>query len=129
MTERPSTAEDVRMHGFSHRHTVQAALDWLDAQLQFIGAEEVPLRVAAGRVLAAPIVSGVDVPGFDRATMDGYAVVADSTEGATPYNPMPLTVIGDAMPGVPFTHPLAAGGAIRIMTGAPIPSGADAVLP
>ena len=62
-----------------------------------------PLRNAAGRVLAASVVSDVDVPGFDRATMDGYAVVADSTEGATAYTRLPLTVIGDSMPGCPLT--------------------------
>ena len=62
------------------------ALAWLDAQLHPLDAEDVPLREAAGRVLATPVASDIDVPGFDRATMDGYAVVADSTEGATPYN-------------------------------------------
>jgi len=122
-------AEDVRMHGFSHRHTVQAALAWLDAQLRVLDGEQVALRAAAGRVLAAPIVSAVDVPGFDRATMDGFAVVADSTEGASPYNRIPLRVVGDAMPGSPFPRSVTAGEAVRIMTGAPLPSGADAVLP
>src|SRR5688500_5530275 len=122
-------ADDVRMRGFAHRHTVAAALAWLDAQLQPLGAETVPLRSAAGRVLAASIVSDVDVPGFDRATMDGYAVVADSTEGATAYSPLPLTVIGDSMPGCPFEGCVSAGSAVRIMTGAPMPRGADAVLP
>jgi len=120
---------DVRMQGFARRHTVQAALAWLDSQLHPLDAEDVPLRMAAGRVLATPIVSGVDVPGFDRATMDGYAVVADSTEGATPYNRVPLTVVGDALPGSGFTATLASGEAVRIMTGAPIPVGSDAVLP
>jgi len=117
------------MHGFSHRHTVQAALAWLDAQVRVLDAEVVPLRAAAGRVLAAPIVSAVDVPGFDRATMDGYAVIADSIEGATPYNRIQLAVVGDAMPGSAFTGSVTAGKAVRIMTGAPIPPGADAVLP
>ena len=80
-------------------------------------------------MLAASVVSDVDVPGFDRATMDGYAVVADSTEGATAYNRLPLTVIGDSMPGCPFDGSVAAGEAVRVMTGAPMPRGADAVLP
>ncbi len=80
-------ADDVRMRGFAQRHTVDAALAWLDAQLQPLAAEVVPLRSAAGRVLATSVVSDVDVPGFDRATMDGYAVVADSTEGATCLQP------------------------------------------
>jgi molybdopterin molybdotransferase len=117
------------MHGFSHRHTVQAALAWLDAQLRPLDAEPVPLREAAGRILTAPVVSAVDVPGFDRATMDGYAVVADSVEGASSYNRIPLRVIGDAMPGLPFDGSITSGEAVRIMTGAPIPDGADAVLP
>ena len=120
---------DVRMHGFSRRHTVQAALAWLDAHIQPLDSETVPLAAAAGRVLASPTVSQVDVPGFDRATMDGYAVVADATEGATPYNRIPLKVVGDALPGSPFGRTLARGEAVRIMTGAPMPEGSDAVLP
>jgi molybdopterin molybdotransferase len=87
------------------------------------------LHEATGRVLAAPIVSAVDVPGFDRATMDGYAVVASSTEGAGAYSRLPLTVIGDSMPGRAFEGAMASGQAVRVMTGAPIPRGADAVLP
>lgn len=123
------TTHDVRMQGFTRRHTVEHALSWLDAQLRTLDAEDVPLRHAAGRVLATTIVSDVDVPGFDRATMDGYAVVADSTAGATPYNRIPLNVIGDALPGAPFSGAVVRGEAVRIMTGAPMPAGADAVLP
>jgi molybdopterin molybdotransferase len=117
------------MQGFARRHTVKAALAWLDAQLRPLEHEDVPLRAAAGRVLATEVVSDVDVPGFDRATMDGYAVVADATEGATPYNRVPLQVIGDALPGAPFAQTVAHGEAVRIMTGAPMPGGSDAVLP
>jgi molybdopterin molybdotransferase len=123
------TTDDVRMQGFTRRHTVEEALSWLDAQLRILDSENVPLRNAAGRVLAKAVVSDIDVPGFDRATMDGYAVVADSTEGATPYNRVLLKVVGDAMPGSPFTGTIARGQAVRIMTGAPIPIGSDAVLP
>jgi molybdopterin molybdotransferase len=117
------------MQGFARRHTVRQALSWLDSQLSQLDAEDVPLRAAAGRVLARAIVSDVDVPGFDRATMDGYALVAGSTEGATPYNRITLKVVGDAMPGSPFARTVTRGEAVRIMTGAPIPAGADAVLP
>ncbi len=120
---------DVRMRGFAHRHTVAQALSWLDAQLSTLDAERVPLARASGRVLAAAVISGVDVPGFDRATMDGYAVVAESTDGASAYMRLPLTVIGDALPGRPFDGTIATGQAVRIMTGAPIPAGCDAVLP
>ena len=121
--------DDVRMRGFAHRHTVAAAFAWLDAQLTPPGVEIVPLRMAAGRVLATAVVSDVDVPGFDRATMDGYAVVAESTEGATSYNRLPLVVIGDALPGHPFQGSVGPGQGVRIMTGAPLPPGCDAVLP
>ena len=117
------------MQGFARRHTVHAALSWLDAHLHPLQPEDVPLRAAAGRVLAAPIVSGVDVPGFDRATMDGYALVAESTEGASAYNRVPLKVVGDALPGAPCARTIVRGEAVRIMTGAPMPAGSDAVLP
>jgi molybdopterin molybdotransferase len=121
--------DDVRMRGFLHRHTVAEALAWLDAQVRPPEAESLPLRMAAGRVLATAVVSDVDVPSFDRATMDGYAVSADSTEGATPYNRLPLVVVGDSMPGRPFEGSVGVGQSVRIMTGAPLPPGCDAVLP
>jgi molybdopterin molybdotransferase len=121
--------DDVRMRGFTRRDTVAASLDWLDAQLQPLGDEIVSLQTAAGRVLAGAVVSAVDVPGFDRATMDGYALVAASTEGATAYTRLPLRVIGDSLPGCPFPGRVAPGEAVRIMTGAPMPDGCDAVLP
>jgi molybdopterin molybdotransferase len=123
------TEDDVRMRGFAKRHTVSEAIAWLDAQLHPLAAESVSLRNAAGRVLADSIVSDFDVPGFDRATMDGYAVIADSTEGASAYTRLPLTVVGDSMPGCPFEGVVSACEAVRIMTGAPIPHGTDAVLP
>jgi molybdopterin molybdotransferase len=117
------------MRGFAQRHTVRAALEWLDAQLKPLPFEDVALRGAAGRVLATSVVSDVDVPGFDRATMDGYAVVADSTDGAAAYSHLPLTVIGDSMPGRQFDGFVSQGEAVRVMTGAPMPAGADSVLP
>jgi molybdopterin molybdotransferase len=129
MSEKTRPIHDVRMHGFEHRHTVQAALAWLDAQVRVLDSVTIPLRAAAGRVLAAPIVSDVDVPGFDRATMDGYAVRADAVDGAAAYNPIALRVVGDAMPGSPFERAVTPDEAVRIMTGAPMPEGCDAVLP
>src|SRR5580700_7713841 len=122
-------ADDVRMRGFAQRHTVDAALAWLDSQLQPLTAEMVPLPLAAGRVLAASVSSDVDVPGFDRAMIDGYAVVSDSTEGASAYTPLQLTVVGQSMPGCPFGEVVRKGEAVRIMTGAPMPDGTDSVLP
>jgi molybdopterin molybdotransferase len=117
------------MRGFAQRHTVDAALAWLDSQLRPLTAEMVPLPLAAGRVLAASVSSDVDVPGFDRAMMDGYAVVSDSTEGACAYTPLQLKVVGQSMPGCPFGGVVRKGEAVRIMTGAPMPDGTDSVLP
>ena len=117
------------MRGFARRHTVEAALALLDGHLRPLDAEPLPLGLASGRVLAEDVASAVDVPGFDRATMDGYAVLAASTEGAASYTPLPLSVVGDSMPARPFRGSVAAGQAVRIMTGAPLPTGCDAVLP
>ena len=74
------------MRGFAKRHTVAAALEWLDAQLGRWTPR--PCRLASPPVASsrARSTSDVDVPGFDRATMDGYAVVAAGTEGAGAYN-------------------------------------------
>ena len=73
---------DVRMRGFARRTTVADALKWLDARTTCLPEETVPLAEAAGRVLAREVVSGVDVPAFDRSMMDGYAVRAVDTTGA-----------------------------------------------
>ena len=120
---------DVRMRGFSKRSTVEAALAWLDAQPALLGGETVPLAKAAGRVLAADVTSRVDVPSFDRAMMDGFAVQASDTLGASPYNRLPLAIVGEALPGRPAEKEIKSGQAVRVMTGAPLPPGADAVLP
>jgi len=117
------------MRGFAWRTTVSDALKWLDAQTVHLAEETVPLAEAAGRVLAAEVVSHLDVPPFERSMMDGYALGAADTLGASPYNRLTLEVIGQSMPGRAFDGRLAAGQAVRIMTGAPLPQGADAVLP
>ncbi len=121
--------DDVRMRGFVRRQTVDAALAQLDAHLQPLEAELVPLSRASNRVLVDAVVSGADVPGFDRATMDGYAVASISTEGAASYTPLTLSVVGDSLPARPFDGTVGAGQAVRIMTGAPLPRGCDAVVP
>lgn len=116
------------MRGFRERSTVEEALT---AALDGIGrlpAEAVAVMEAAGRVLAADVESSVDVPGFRRATMDGYAVRAEDTYGASSYNPIPLHVLGSSMPGGETPPEIDRGQCLRIMTGAPVPTGADAVL-
>lgn len=123
------SSNDVRMRGFAKRHTVAQALAWLDSQVRLLPTEVVPLRAAAGRILATALVSKIDVPGFDRAMMDGYAVAAESTDGAASYTPVPLTVIGESMAGQLFSGMVGLGQAVCIMTGAPMPRGSDSVLP
>ncbi|MCH8922194.1 MAG: molybdopterin molybdotransferase MoeA, partial [Planctomycetes bacterium] len=82
-----------------------------------------------GRVLAGDVQSEVDVPGFDRSMMDGYALRAADTSGASGYNVLRLNVIGESLPGAAFDGRVDSQHAVRIMTGAPLPAGADAVLP
>jgi molybdopterin molybdotransferase len=120
---------DVRMRGFARRATVDEVLRWVDAQSGPLPGEDVPLALAAARVLAASVTSAVDVPGFDRAMMDGFALRAASVAGATPYNPLTLDLVGEAFPGRSFSGRLGPRQAVKIMTGAPMPEGADAVLP
>lgn len=120
---------DVRMRGFARRTTVAEALRWLDGAARVLRPETVRLGEAAGRVLAEDVASEVDVPGFARAMMDGYAVRAADTLGASSYEPLPLAVVGQVMPGGPCEVEVRGGQAARIMTGAPLPAGADAVLP
>ncbi len=80
-------------------------------------------------MLAAEVIARDDVPAFDRSAMDGYALHAEETQGAGDYNPITLQIIGESRPGHPFEQTVPAGCAVRIMTGAPIPDGADAVIP
>jgi molybdopterin molybdotransferase len=119
---------DVRMKGFRDRTDVPDVLRLLDARVAPLCGEPVPLEAAAGRVLAEAAVSMVNVPPFARAAMDGFAVRGADTFGADAFNPLPLSVIGEAYPAGPFTGAVGPGQAVRIMTGAPVPEGADAVL-
>jgi len=123
---------DVRMRGFAERISVDAAIAWLDAALdgqQQLGCEVVTLDVAAGRVLAEAVTSKVNVPNFQRAMMDGYALRTIDIAAASAENPVSLEVLGDCFPGEAFDGKVEAGQAVRIMTGAPLPPGVDAVLP
>jgi molybdopterin molybdotransferase len=120
---------DIRMRGFRDRTEVADVVRLIDGRVLPLGAEVVPSADAAGRVLAADVQAEVAVPGFDRAAMDGYALRAQETFGAGSYNVLDLRVVGESLPGRPFAGPVGPGQAVRIMTGAPLPDGADAVLP
>jgi len=126
---RGSYSGDVRMRGFSARATVEQAWAWLDSHVAQLPAESVPLTELSGRVLTGDVISEINVPAFSRAMMDGFAVQAADTAGGSTYNRLPLTVVGEILAGQHFDGVVAGGQAARIMTGAPLPAGADAVLP
>jgi molybdenum cofactor synthesis domain-containing protein len=88
-----------------------------------LGTENVPLSRAPNRVLAEDIIADTDLPPFDRSQMDGYAVRAADIANA----PATLRIVGESAAGAGWHHEMKAGEAVRIMTGAPVPAGADAV--
>jgi putative molybdopterin biosynthesis protein len=93
-------------------------------------AETVALEDALGRVLAEDVQAGVDVPGFDRSNMDGFAVRAEDTYGATEVEPVSLQLNSETIPtGVAPSQEVLRGTATSIATGGMLPRGADAVLP
>ncbi len=100
----------------------------LFVQFDALEAEAVPLDAAWNRVLAETVVADVDVPEFNRSTMDGYAVRARDTFGAGPGNPAWVTVSGEVAMGEEARVPLAPGQVMRIATGGMLPPGADAVV-
>ncbi len=88
-----------------------------------------PLPEALGLPLCEDVTAPIDLPGFDNSAMDGYAVRAQDVDGASADSPVELPVVGESAAGQTKAYALAAGTALRIMTGAPMPSGADAVVP
>jgi putative molybdopterin biosynthesis protein len=98
-------------------------------ELRPVGAETVPLSQALGRVLARPVIADVDVPGFDRSNVDGFAVRADDTVGASERAPKTLALNGEILtPGTVPELTVAPGTATLIATGGMVPRGADAVI-
>jgi molybdopterin molybdotransferase len=93
-----------------------------------LGSETVALREALGRVLARDVESPVSLPPWDNASMDGFAVRADDVRGASASRPVRLRVVATIAAGTRSTRALEPGTAIRIMTGAPVPEGADSVI-
>lgn len=103
--------------------SVAEAVQIVLQQTHTLETEKVDLPNALGRVLAQDVVADSDLPPFDRAQMDGYAVRADDTTGA----PVSLRIAGESAAGKGWHHRLEEGQAVRIMTGAPVPEGADSV--
>lgn len=94
-----------------------------------LGVEERPLLEALGQTLAEDTVAGFSIPPLDNTAMDGYAVRAADTAGASERRPVELRVTGELAAGYVYDGEVTAGTAVRIMTGAPIPGGADAIVP
>jgi len=136
VTATDPSSRDVRMRGFQQRSSFAAALAWLDAWLDGSATRHagqtpqlVDLAQCVGRILATDVVSSYDVPQFAKAMMDGYAVQAAAVAGAAAAAWRVLEEIGVCLPGSGFDGAVAGQSAVRIMTGAPLPPGADAVLP
>ena len=105
------------------------ARDAMMERVEPVRIEKAALSACAGRVLAQEVVAQSDIPPFDRSPYDGYAFRAVDVENASPQSPVTLQIVdyiaaGD-VPHVPVTE----GTAVHLMTGAPVPEGADAVLP
>lgn len=103
--------------------TIETARELIEARVEPLVTESVPLRDALGRFLAEPLDAADDVPSFDNSAMDGYAVRATDTDGSSP-----LRIVGESRAGHPADRTLGEGEAIAISTGAMFPDGADAVV-
>lgn len=108
---------------------VSDALNKLLSSFSPVASEVVPLENAAGRVLSEDIKSEIDLPLFTNSSMDGFAVRAEDVHGADPNHSVKLFIVEDIPAGKKPTRILEKKQSSRIMTGAPIPDGADAVIP
>jgi molybdopterin molybdotransferase len=108
--------------------TVQEASDRILAGAKPLGVEDVPLAAALGRVLADDVRSPLDHPPWDNSSMDGYAVRASDVRDASDAAPVTLPVLETVRAGQRPSQALVSHTAIRVMTGAPIPNGADSVI-
>lgn len=102
---------------------VAGAIQIVLQQTSLLGTESVPIGEVLGRILGEDVIADSDLPPFDRAQMDGYAVRAVDVETT----PARLRIVGESAAGAGWHHEMKAGEAVRIMTGAPVPQGADSV--
>ena len=109
--------------------SVEEALQQVLDLARRLDVQEVALADALGAVLAEDLVAGFAIPPFDNSGMDGYAVRRADAAAAVEDRPLTLPVVGEIAAGQEPGARLAVGTAVRIMTGAPVPTGADAVIP
>lgn len=117
------------MAGTSRMRSVEEHLDSILRGLDPLPAETVVLDASLGRVLAQEVTARTAIPPFDNSAMDGYAVRAEDVRGASATSPVILPVAADLPAGAAADAPLEPGTVARIMTGAPVPPGADAIVP
>jgi len=108
--------------------SVEEALERVLSYVQVLDREEKPILQCLGQVLDEDVFATINVPPLDNAAMDGYAIKAEDTVGATPSSPVFLDVIGEVSAGAIAEQEVGALMALRIMTGAPLPKGADCVV-
>jgi len=108
--------------------SVEDALERILNTVHVLEPETRPILSALGQVLVEDVAAGIDVPPHDNSAMDGFAVLASDTYGAGRHSPIYLNVIGEVAAGYTSSIKVTAGTAVRIMTGAPLPEGADAVV-
>jgi len=108
--------------------SVEEALEKILSYVEILEPERKPILDCLGQVLAEDVYSAIDIPPLDNSAMDGYALRAKDTCGACESSPVYLAVVGEVAAGSMPTKEVEPGTAIRIMTGAPLPDGADAVV-
>jgi len=109
--------------------SVEEALQKILSRIEVLEPERKPILDSLGQVLAEDVYSTIDIPPLDNSAMDGYAVKAEDTHGVSEASPKILSVTGKVAAGSMPKGEVKRGSAIRIMTGAPLPQGADAVVP
>ncbi|MFO7794582.1 MAG: gephyrin-like molybdotransferase Glp [Promethearchaeati archaeon] len=120
--------ERLRKIGFAKLTSVEDALDLLFLNTKTVSTEEIDTPISLNRIIAKDIESRIDVPGFDKSAMDGYALIAEDTFEASPNSPKYVKKAGKIEIGEASDLSINRGEAIRISTGAVIPEGADAVV-
>lgn len=108
--------------------SVEEALKTVLDNVKVLGTERIPIQDSLGRVLGEDVYSNLFLPPWNNSAMDGYAVRWENVKNSSKENPANLRVVGDIRAGLLPDKPVGDGEAIRIMTGAPVPDGADTVI-
>ncbi len=120
--------EKLRKIGFSKLTPLVDAMEKLFSKIHLNPIEEINIKEALNRTIAENIISGIDIPPFDRSAMDGYAIKAEDSFRASPKNPKKIKLTGTIEIGEALNLRIKKGETIRISTGAPMPEGSDAVV-